>query len=139
MTHINNKIVIISILILLILILPACSPKEIVKEEKPKIGELCKQLSDRAVQDCSKNKNWQVLQEGMSYLGNRECEPAILETTTYREEVPFTDILPVEQEVVLTADEAIWNEVFCSNNPSSALNNMITENKVKLEKKVPLK
>ena len=139
MIYIKNKIVIISMLILIILILPSCSPKEVVKKEKPKIGELCKQLSDRVVQDCSKNKNWQVLQEGMSYLGNHECEPAILETANYREEVPFTDTQPVEQEVVLTADEAIWNQVFCSNNPSSALDQMITENKVKLEKMVPLK
>ena len=121
-------------LTLAILILTSCTSQEPVKEEKSKISE-CTQLSEKTVQECSKNENWQVLKEGMPYLGTYDCKPNAPDSNTKRLEFPVAQPKSLEKDVVLIADEDVWNKIQCSDNPSNALSSAIDQNKVKIEKK----
>lgn len=114
-------------------LLASCSQKQEVQVEKKDFIAICNKLSEDTVKKCSQNTNWQVLKDGITYLGTYDCMPAPQASDTYSEEVEnFEEQLPAK-DVILVANEDFWDELSCSDDPSKLLEEAIAQKKVSVE------
>ncbi len=133
----QKRLLLCCVIIVLVLFVSSCAKKEV--EAKVDFKDSCNKLSENTVSSCSKNANWQVLQDGASYLGTYDCKPLSQESETFRSETPALDEASPSKDVTLVADQEVFDKISCSDDPSQALEDAIEQNQVKVESKVFVK